>query len=285
MNLVRRRSGGGAVFQDLGNSIFTFISTPKPSFDKDRNTTIVLDALKSGFGIAATASGRNDITLSAPDNRKISGSAFKHSHSVSLHHGTLLLDVDMARLANYLNPNKAKLASKGVSSVVARVVNLKTVTPTITHESVSTALIDSFLKTYGASAGSVSVTELSPSTPALRNNAEHTKCVEDLKEWEWRYGKTPEFSHHLETRFDWGIMDVHLQVVKGVITGVKIFSDALYAPLIESLHATIGTGGVPYSVAGVRAAIAKTKTEMASAAPPAVPFCDDFEKWITAQIH
>lgn len=103
--LVRRQSGGGAVYQDLGNSCFTFLSS-KEEFDIDRNMKIITSALKSGFAIEAEKSGRNDITVGG---KKISGSAFRKTADRSFHHGTLLVDVDLEALQNYLNPSKAKL--------------------------------------------------------------------------------------------------------------------------------------------------------------------------------
>jgi lipoate-protein ligase A len=103
--LVRRQSGGGAVYQDLGNSCFTFLSS-RTEFDIDRNMQIIINALKNSFGIVAEKSGRNDIQV---EGKKISGSAFKKSHDRSFHHGTLLVDVDLDALQNFLNPSKAKL--------------------------------------------------------------------------------------------------------------------------------------------------------------------------------
>lgn len=102
---MRRQSGGGAVYQDLGNSCFTFLSS-KSDFDIDRNTQIITNALRNSFGIEAEKSGRNDITVGG---KKISGSAFRKTSDRSFHHGTLLVDVDLEALQRYLNPSKAKL--------------------------------------------------------------------------------------------------------------------------------------------------------------------------------
>ncbi|MED6317513.1 MAG: lipoate--protein ligase [Pseudomonadota bacterium] len=117
--LARRQSGGGAVFHDLGNTNFTFLS-PKHAYDQTANFTIIINALKK-LGIDATLSGRNDMQVG---DRKISGSAFKHAADRSFHHGTLLVNANMQKLGDYLNPHPLKLKAKGIKSVRARVANL-----------------------------------------------------------------------------------------------------------------------------------------------------------------
>ena len=108
---------------------------------------MLLNSLKS-FGVVGEASGRNDLTV---DGKKVSGSAYKlklgkkdGSGKRSLHHGTMLLDLELGALGKYLNPNKKKLESKGVSSVISRVMNLKEAVPTITHDSFNVALEQAF---------------------------------------------------------------------------------------------------------------------------------------------
>ena len=117
--LARRQSGGGAVFHDLGNTNFTFLSA-KENYDQAANFTIIINALKS-LGIDAELSGRNDMQVGT---RKISGSAFKHTSERSFHHGTLLVNANMQKLGDYLNPHPLKLKAKGIKSVRARVANL-----------------------------------------------------------------------------------------------------------------------------------------------------------------
>ena len=144
--LARRKSGGGCVYQDLGNSVFSFIN-PVGDFAKEdfktMNNEVLIQSLKS-FGITGEASGRNDLVV---DNRKVSGSAYKlklgrkdGSGRRSLHHGTMLLDLELGALGKYLNPNKKKLESKGVDSVVSRVMNLSEINSDINHETFCSAL-------------------------------------------------------------------------------------------------------------------------------------------------
>ena len=149
--LARRKSGGGCVYQDLGNSVFSFIN-PIDDFGKQDfktlNNEVLIKAI-SELGVDGEASGRNDLVV---DGKKVSGSAYKlklgrkdGSGKRSLHHGTMLLDLELGALGKYLNPNKKKLESKGVSSVVSRVMNLREAVPDITHDTWNAALERAFL--------------------------------------------------------------------------------------------------------------------------------------------
>jgi len=148
--LARRKTGGGCVYQDMGNSVFSFLN-PMSDFSKEdyktMNNIVLIEGLKK-LGIQAEPTGRNDIHV---DGRKVSGSAYKlslgkkdGSGRKSLHHGTMLLDLDLTALDRYLSPNKAKLLSKGVDSVISRVLNLKEKVPDISHEMFSQSLAGAF---------------------------------------------------------------------------------------------------------------------------------------------
>lgn len=154
VEIARRKSGGGAVYQDLGNTCFSFFipiyDETSPLDTRVKNNEVIINALKS-LEIEAKISGRNDLEV---DGKKISGSAYQLDlgsntrRKKALHHGTLLLDVKFDDLHNYLNPNKKKLQSKGVDSVVSRVLNLCTIKPSLTHQVVSNALFESFKHQY-----------------------------------------------------------------------------------------------------------------------------------------
>lgn len=221
VTLARRSSGGGAVFHDLGNSCFTFMAG-KPEYDKSVSTAIVLDGLKR-LGIEAFASGRNDLLVATPDGeRKVSGSAYRETLDRGFHHGTLLLDADLGRLANYLNPDPKKLAAKGISSVRGRVANLCELLPGIDHHQVSDALATAFFEHYGER---VQPEHISPEQmPDLPGFAE---TFARQRSWDWNFGHAPAFTHLLEERFGWGGVELHFDVEKGSIVRAQIFSDTL----------------------------------------------------------
>lgn len=266
--LARRQSGGGAVFHDLGNTNFTFLS-PKEDYNQDANFQIIVNALKK-LGIEATQSGRNDMQVG---ERKISGSAFKHAIDRSFHHGTLLVNANMQKLGDYLNPHPLKLQAKGIKSVRSRVANLVDFNDTVTHESLSDAIIEAFCEYYGQT---VEVEELDEAF--LKSEPHLNKYYEQMADWDWRFGKTPAFSHHIETRFDWGIIDLHLDVQQAVITEVVIFSDALNVELIDELKQALTD--TKYTIAEVQAKLQALKRERTDLADQVA----DFERWLVGQM-
>lgn len=213
-HLARRLSGGGAVFHDLGNLNFTFLM-PQEDFDIHRQLSVILRALDS-LNIHAERSGRNDILA---QDRKFSGNAYYKNGRQAYHHGTLLVDADMEKLSRYLNPSRAKLASKGVSSVRSRVVNLSELNPQITVERLSAALVDSFSQVYGLPAQTIPQNGLD--TAALDVLAQRNRS------WEWNYGQKLPFTGQWEARFPWGSIQIQLQVESGVIRQAKVYSDAM----------------------------------------------------------
>lgn len=270
--LARRQSGGGAVFHDLGNTNFTFLS-PKADYDQDANFTIIINALKK-LGVDATLSGRNDMQVG---DKKISGSAFKHSVDRSFHHGTLLVNADMQKLGDYLNPHPLKLQAKGIKSVRSRVANLVEFNDTINHETLSQAMIEAFCEYYGQEVEAIPVEELDEAT--LAQEPHLNKYYQQMADWEWRFGKTPEFSHHLETRFDWGLIDLHLDVKQAVIAEAVIFSDALNVELIEALKESLT--GVKYNKDDIKAEL----NELKQMQPDLADQIDDFCGWLISEIE
>lgn len=232
--LTRRQSGGGAVYQDLGNSCFTFLAG-KATYSRDRNFELLVRTL-ARFGIEAEVSGRNDITV---EGRKVSGNAFKEAPDRAFHHGTMLLHVDLGRLGELLRPDPRKLSAKGIASVRSRVANLREFCPDLDHDRFCDALADVFREHHQQDAP---VEQLDRSDlehlPAL---AEHYALQQD---WNWRFGATPDFAHHLAGRFDWGLIDVHLDTRKGHVSRAQVFSDTLHPDMIDLVSEHLP--GTPY---------------------------------------
>ncbi|WP_044868347.1 lipoate--protein ligase LplA, partial [Enterobacter ludwigii] len=179
----------------------------------------------------AEASGRNDLVVKTPDgDRKVSGSAYRETLDRGFHHGTLLLNADLSRLANYLNPDKKKLQAKGITSVRGRVANLIELLPGITHEQICDAIREAFFDHYGER---VEAEVISPdNTPDLPNFAE---TFARQSSWEWNFGQAPAFSHLLDERFTWGGVELHFDVEKGHITRAQVFTDSLNPAPLEAL--------------------------------------------------
>lgn len=229
VRLARRSSGGGAVFHDLGNTCFTFMAG-KPEYDKTVSTQIIVDGL-ANVGIVAEVSGRNDLVLNTENGpRKISGSAYRETKDRGFHHGTLLINADLSRLANYLNPDPKKLQAKGITSVRSRVANLSELVPNISHEIVCEGVIKSFFDHFGET---VKAEYISPEKlPDLPN---FTETFAKQSSWEWNFGQAPAFSHYSDTRFPWGGIEFHFDIEKGVISRCQFFTDSLDPTPLEWL--------------------------------------------------
>lgn len=222
VQLVRRLSGGGAVYHDLGNLNFTFIASDG-NYNLESNMSIILDAV-SQFGINGHFNGRNDLLA---DERKFSGNAFVSDKGFNCHHGTLLVDVDLDKLSEYLTVSPLKLQSKGIDSVSSRVVNLKELSPQITIGHLKDALIKCFNKFYQAKAQPIILKE---------NIIDVAAYIKKYSSWKWNYSESPDFTISVEDRFDWGIIEINLDVSDGVIQNCKVFTDAVIAVDFKSLE-------------------------------------------------
>lgn len=240
--LARRLSGGGAVFHDMGNLNFTFL-TRKDDYDVDRQLTVILEAVRK-LGIQAEKTGRNDI---AAGGRKFSGNAFYQSGDACYHHGTILLKVDQELMARYLNVSKDKLKTKGVKSVKSRVVNLADMNPDITVEVMKEKLTEAFGEVYG-----LPVEKMELSADEKREVEEKVRF---FSSYEWKYGRKLPFDYEYEKRFNWGGIQVRLHVDEGRIQVLEIYSDALDTEVFEQLKKALA--GIPYRAGEIAAAIEK----------------------------
>ncbi|MDL2205661.1 lipoate--protein ligase [Eubacteriales bacterium OttesenSCG-928-N13] len=224
--LARRSSGGGAVYHDMGNLNFSFV-VPKDDYDVDRQLRVVLGAVQS-LGINAEKSGRNDLTVGG---RKFSGNAFRLMKHSALHHGTLLVDVDMDRIGRYLNVDPKKMQAKGVKSVPARVVNLSDM-GSVTIDSMRDALITAFQAEYGT-AETIPLDQAKHELDGLRARIAH------YQSWDWNYGASPQGEVNLYHRFDWGGLELSFRLENGIMRHVQVFTDAMDERLKPSLETAL----------------------------------------------
>lgn len=238
--LGRRPSGGGAVYQDLGNACFTF-GGPKAAYDKGENFNIVLSALSS-LGLDCSLSGRNDVLVSG---KKVSGSAFQLSRDFCSHHATMLVSADLQKVGEYLTPSQVKLQAKGVKSVSSRVADLVDFQPSVTVEKFYSALMKAYSDRHG---DSVAVREFSKKDLAMI--PELAEAYGHFASEAWIYGKTPEFTHTVQGRIGMGCVEFCLDVQSGVIARVSVFSDTLECGVVEQLQQLLE--GSPYEKAAIR---------------------------------
>ena len=213
--LMRRKTGGGAVYHDDGNLNFSFV-VPKSLYDQRRQFAVIQRAVES-FGLHTELSGRNDILA---EGRKFSGNAFSKGRVNDLHHGTLLISGDMSDLARYLKPKPAKLQKHGVQSVRSRVVNLSELDPGITPDSIVPRLRAAFELEYS---GKSEYSEYSE----IIKRPEVRALYEQFASPEWKYGRWRTFTAQRSAQFDWGGVELSLTIDNDVITEVQLASDAL----------------------------------------------------------
>lgn len=213
--VVRRLSGGGAVYQDQGNLNFSFITRDDgDSFSNFRKfTQPVIDTLKK-LGVDAELSGRNDIHVG---ERKISGNAQYTTKGRMFSHGTLLLDSDIEQVVMALNVSDEKIRSKGIKSIRSRVANINE----FLDEKMNVDELKKAILEFVFAESDVETYQLTEKD--WEGIQEISK--ERYQNWDWNYGKNPKFDVHRSKKFDAGLIDIRMNVKGNVMTDVKIFGD------------------------------------------------------------
>lgn len=221
--LARRLSGGGAVFHDLGNLNFTFL-TRRGSYDVEKQTEVILRSVRS-FGINAVRTGRNDL---AAEGRKFSGNAFYRKGDYCYHHGTILIQADKEEMARYLNVSREKLQAKGVESVKSRVENLTAYEPSLTVEKMQKALLAAFAEVYEMAPLPIAIEEIHEGTLKERER--------QFSSWEWLYGRKLPFNYEVTRQMEWGEALIRLEISEGVIRNVAVWTDDLDPELSQNFE-------------------------------------------------
>ncbi|MEK5040680.1 lipoate--protein ligase [Sporosarcina sp. FSL K6-3457] len=216
IHVVRRLSGGGAVYHDLGNLNFSFIT--KDDGDSFRNfkkfTEPVVQALAE-MDVKAELLGRNDILV---EGRKISGNAQFSTNGRMFSHGTLMFDTEIDRVVSALKVRKDKIESKGIKSIRSRVANI---TEFLDEPMTIEQFRMSVLKSIFGGEENIQYWELTDDDWV----GIHALSAERYANWDWNYGKSPKFNMQHSHRFPVGGIDVRLDVNKGIIEDVNIFGD------------------------------------------------------------
>jgi len=230
VHVVRRMTGGGAVYHDLGNLNYSFI-IPDVAAEIDFKTFSrpLVEALAE-LGITAEHTGRNDVTV---DGKKISGNAQFYNKRGLLHHGTILFDSQLDAVKDALKVKEGKISSKGIKSVRSRVTNIR---PYLSDDMDVDTFKKFLLKSFSKS-GSLTEYVLSDE----EKDAIKTLEKEKYGTWKWNHGSSPKSNIEKEGYFSGGYVKVMLDVDDGIIRNIKIYGDFFSAAdITEAEKSLIG---------------------------------------------
>lgn len=228
IQVVRRNTGGGAVYHDLGNLNYSFITDADDADSAARFTAPVISALQQ-LSLKAESSGRNDILVAG---QKVSGTAQQRIKNRILHHGTLLFNANTEMIAGSLNPDPEKFRSKAVKSVRSRVGNIRS------HlmNDMDISAFWAHLKTTLSADGII------PTVLTANELAEvHKLQAEKYRSWQWNYGTGPKMNTVNRKRWAGGSLEIHADILKGCIEDLVIYGDFLALRPIDPIrNALIG---------------------------------------------
>ena len=227
--VVRRITGGGAVYHDLGNINYTVARDGRKleSGSFSECARCVVNALNA-MGVPAEFSGRNDILVSGC---KVSGSAKSVLRSRTLFHGTMLFDVNLGILGRVLKPDESKIRAKGIKSVRSRVMNLKELFPAWSVDDFHAALKDALMAELGLAAVSPIPEEFLRRADALANKRYRT--------WEWNYGSAYPYQFNRKQRFSSGSVELSAQVENNRLAALTLRGDFFGDAPVDGLAAQL----------------------------------------------
>lgn len=244
IDLVRRVTGGGAVYHDLENLNYTIVGRSEDlERDYPEYASLLAKALQT-LGVPATLSGRNDILV---EGRKVSGFAKRVCKNRLMVHGTLMYNVDVDVLTHVLNPSTTKLQSKGIASVRSRVANLYEYLPEIPDIQTFSQRLEEILS------NNYTDTEYQLTETDLANIQRLTD--KKFATWEWNYGHSPKATLVHSARLACGTVEIHLTLAENRIASCHFGGDFLGNLPASDVEKALT--GIPYEINEIRKCLSK----------------------------